>query len=118
MTLRVCAEPNCPELTTSTRCPAHTKAKRRAEDKRRPNARQRGYDSHWQRTRAEYLRLHPVCEDQRGCIEPATDVHHLDGRGPKGPKGHDHSNLQALCHAHHSSLTAQLQPGGFNTSAR
>lgn len=114
MTLRVCATPGCPELTDSTRCQAHTKAKRRREDKRRPSARQRGYDSKWQRTRAAYLRSHPVCEDPEGCIERATDVHHLDGLGPKGARGHDEANLLALCHEHHSRITATEQPGGFN----
>lgn len=112
--MRVCVE--CHRLTESTRCEKHRKAKRKAEDARRPSSSQRGYDARWRKTRAAYLSLHPVCEDEAGCIEPATDVHHLDGQGPKGERGHDHSNLQALCHAHHSRVTAREQPGGWSTS--
>lgn len=112
--MRRCAEPGCPNLTDETRCPRHQKAKRRREDRRRPNSRARGYDSRWERTRAAYLRLHPWCEDEAGCIERATDVDHVDGLGPTGPSGHDPENLRALCHSHHSRRTARDQPGGWN----
>ena len=112
--MKVCAKPGCPTLTDSTYCPDHTKAKRRASDKRRPSARQRGYDSKWQRTRADYLRLHPLCEAPEGCLEQATDVDHIDGLGPKGPRGHDPENLRAYCHSHHSQRTARDQPGGWH----
>ena len=111
--MRVCAEPGCPALTEHTRCDTHRKAKRRAEDARRPNARQRGYDQKWNRTRRAYLAAFPICQWHEGCINPATDVHHLDGKGPRAAKGHDWMNLQALCHQHHSITTAREQPGGF-----
>lgn len=75
----------------------------------RPTAAQRGYDAKWQRTRRRYLRTHPHCE-QAGCLKPAEDVHHLDGKGPHGPRGHDPRNLQALCHRHHSQITAAALP--------
>jgi hypothetical protein len=49
--LRACAEPGCPELTRSTRCPTHEKA-RDAEDRTRRGSRTaRGYDEHWQHFR-------------------------------------------------------------------
>lgn len=112
--MKVCAEPGCPELTNTTRCPAHMKQKRRAEDKRRPNARQRGYDARWQQTRAQYLQAFPICQWPDGCLNPATDVHHRDGHGPRGDRGHDFSNLQGLCHAHHSKVTAREQAAGWN----
>jgi 5-methylcytosine-specific restriction protein A len=111
---RVCAEPGCPTLTEQTRCERHRKAKRRQEDKRRPNARQRGYDERWQRTRAAYLATFPICQHPDGCLISATDVHHLDGQGPLGERGHDWSNLQGLCHAHHSKVTATEQKAGWN----
>jgi len=44
----------------------------------------------------------------------ATDVDHIDGLGPNGPRGHDWSNLRALCHSHHSQRTARDQPGGWH----
>ena len=106
----MCAEPNCPTLITdSTRCELHRKAKRRAEDKRRPNARARGYDTKWERTRTTYLRDHPICENEQGCIEAATDLDHIDGN----PFNRDWSNYRGLCHRHHSQRTARDQPGGF-----
>lgn len=84
----------------------------RAPDKR-PSARARGYDTKWERTRAEYLRSHPLCQDEAGCIQRATDVDHIDGLGPKGPRGHDPSNLRSLCHSHHSQKTYRSEGGGF-----
>jgi 5-methylcytosine-specific restriction protein A len=84
----------------------------------RPSARARGYDREWERTRAEFIRAFPICQHQSGCLSPTTDVHHLDGKGPKGPRGHDWANLQALCHSHHSQLTAAEQPGGFHRAVQ
>jgi len=112
--MKVCATPGCPALTDSTHCAEHYKAKRRASDRRRPSARARGYDSKWQATRKQYLTAFPTCQHHEGCIERATDVHHLDGKGPKGPLGHDWRNLAGLCHAHHSQITAREQSGGWN----
>lgn len=84
---------------------------RRSPDNR-ASAHARGYDAKWKKTRASYLRAYPFCE-QEGCEAKATDVHHLDGLGPRGPYGHDPANLQALCHSHHSQETAKEQPGGW-----
>jgi ribose 1,5-bisphosphokinase PhnN len=53
-----------------------------------------------------------------GCVAKATDVDHIDGEGPLGPRGHDWTNLRALCHSHHSKRTARDQPGGFSMGAR
>lgn len=110
MSLTVCAEPGCPSLTDTTRCDQHRKAKRKAEDRRRPNARARGYNKRWERTRANMLNAQPYCQ----CGQPATDVHHLDGLGPTGPRGHDYMNLKAMCHSCHSKVTATEQQGGWN----
>ena len=56
------------------------------------------------------LKAMPTCR----CGQPATDVHHLDGQGPTGPRGHDYTNLVAMCHACHSKVTATEQQGGWN----
>lgn len=48
MSKRVCAEPGCPTLTDTTRCPAHT----RARDKQRGTKQERGYDTSHDRMRA------------------------------------------------------------------
>jgi 5-methylcytosine-specific restriction protein A len=95
---QVCAVPGCPKLRP---CPTH---------RPRPTAAARGYDAKWRRTRGRYLQLHPMCE-HAGCVSLAEDVHHLDGLGPLGPQGHAHANLQALCHPHHSSITARTTNG-------
>jgi 5-methylcytosine-specific restriction protein A len=107
--LKVCNEPGCHELSTGSKCELHHKQQRKQTDSKRPNARARGYDNRWQRTRAAYLKAFPYCQSAEGCIRPAVDVHHIDGLGPSGPLGHSWGNLQGLCHSHHSKLTAQRQ---------
>lgn len=107
----VCGEPGCHRLSPHTRCDQHRT--RRPHTDHRPTARARGYNERWKRTRDAYLHRHPWCEhvDQHAqpCTMAATDVHHLDLRGPLGPRGHDPRNLQALCHSHHSMITRRNQ---------
>lgn len=110
----VCSTPGCP-LTPEPgreRCPGHDARYRASVDSSRPSSRERGYDSRWEQTRAAYLEWQPTCE-RTDCDEPATDVDHIDGLGPLGPRGHDFDNLRALCHPHHSQRTAHDQPGGW-----
>lgn len=109
MTLKVCAVPGCPELTDAGRCEACSGE----AERRRGTATERGYGSRWRKVRAAYLHRQPLCEVD-GCLAFATDVDHIDGLGPKGPRGHDFGNLRALCHSHHSRRTAQDRPGGFH----
>lgn len=52
MARKPCIEPGCPTLTTTTRCPAHE----RARDKARGTPAARGYDSAHTRLRADYQR--------------------------------------------------------------
>lgn len=47
MAKRVCAEPGCPELTNTTRCPTHT----RQRDRARGTKAERGYGADFQRQR-------------------------------------------------------------------
>lgn len=109
----ICVEPNCPERAVLRgRCATHAAAYRQAVDRRRPNARRRGYDYRWSRTRKRYLATHPGCER---CGAPAEHVHHVDELGPHGPLGHAAVNLEALCAACHNSHTARAQPGGWAT---
>lgn len=103
---KVCIAPRCPNLTTRTRCATHeTEA-----EMRRGNAADRGYDARWQRTRARYLRRHPMCQIP-GCPEAATDVDHtptrreLVKRGVPDPDAERY--LTGLCHPHHSQKTAR-----------
>lgn len=119
---RVCVHPGCGKLTEATRCPAHQAARdtayraaetaaRRQRDKGRPHGAERGYDATWRRVRRLYLLAHPVCS----CGARATDVDHVVPLREGGT--HDWSNLQALCHACHSTKTAG-RDGGFGNRKR
>lgn len=105
---RVCSQPGCPALTDGGRCPDH----RREAERKRGSAASRGYDHRWRKTRAAHLTHEPLCCEP-GCFAGATDVDHIDGLGPRGPRGHDPANLRSYCHPHHSKRTARDQPGGF-----
>jgi 5-methylcytosine-specific restriction protein A len=105
------------------KCPECRLESRAESDARRPSSHDRGYNYEWKQTRAAYLAEHPMCEC-RACSDlpiwrrpEATDVDHIDGLGPKGPRGHDYSNLRALTHAHHSAKTAR-DDGGFGRSKK
>lgn len=107
---KVCARPGCPFLTEpgESRCPdCETTA-----DRARGSAAERGYDGRWRAFRADYLLRNPFCEDSSGCARLATDLDHLDGLGPLGPRGFDPENCQGLCHSHHSAKTAR-ENGSF-----
>lgn len=109
-TLTVCTTPGCAELTTRGRCDEHHREARRATDARRPSGAARGSTRRWATFRKTYLTQHPTCTTD-GCNRSAVDVHHLDGCGRTGPRAYEEDNLAALCHEHHSSLTAS-QPRG------
>lgn len=77
--LRPCKQTGCSQLTREANgcCPAHQGASNE-HDKYRGSARQRGYDSTWERLRKAVLREHPLCHDCLliGRVEPASEVHH------------------------------------------
>lgn len=104
-----CRTPGCNGLVRNGVCSKCGPVRRQAaaqHDERRGSAAQRGYGGRWQRLRAAFLAAHPLCEvcDRAGRVEPATDVHHIV---PRRAGGQDiDSNLQALCHACHSRITA------------
>jgi 5-methylcytosine-specific restriction endonuclease McrA len=41
------------------------------------------------------------------CGRPATEVHHIDGLGPRGPRGLDQKNLLASCKSCHTRAHAE-----------
>jgi 5-methylcytosine-specific restriction protein A len=113
----VCSTPGCPVLVyPSGRC-AECRAKAAAM---RTRTARKGYGSQWQRTRARFLAQHPYCECAQCGTLPvplkprATEVDHIDGLGPLGPRGYDWTNLRAMTKAHHARETARNQPGGWN----
>ena len=76
-------------------------------DQGRGGSSERGYGEAWRRLRAEFLRKHSQCVV---CGELATDVHHILPRSKGGSD--DWSNLEALCHVHHSQITQRESGGG------
>jgi 5-methylcytosine-specific restriction protein A len=110
----------CPNRATNRGlCDDCGAERRRAYDARRPNANARGYTRTWRVTRADYLSEHPWCECDEHAVLPewqrpaATDVDHIDGLGPAGPRGHDWDNLRSMTHECHSKRTARDQAGGW-----
>jgi 5-methylcytosine-specific restriction enzyme A len=104
---RPCIDQPCPNLVEhGARCSEH----RRAFERGRGSASQRGYGSVWQRARQAFLLEHPICMAELGCDDLATDVDHIRPRRAGGPDSSD--NLQALCGPHHRRKTA-LQSSGW-----
>jgi 5-methylcytosine-specific restriction protein A len=81
--------------------------RKRRHDARRASARQRGYDSTWERVRRLVLQEEPLCRlcKAEGLIEPATEVDHIVPMANGGARL-DRANLQPLCRKHHSRKTA------------
>ena len=104
----VCNVPGCHYIAvTAGRCATHASQVQQRYDAQRASPSARGYDAAWRKARAAYLAEQPGCQ-WLGCRSMATDVHH---RVPLVQGGtHDADNLVALCHAHHSSITAHARP--------
>lgn len=60
----------------------------------------------WRQFRAALLEARPACQVP-GCRRAAHHVDHIVSMRAGGP-AFDASNVQALCHSHHSSKTARL----------
>lgn len=69
----------------------------------RPSARERGYNSRWEKARATWLLKNPVCS-WPGCSEPATVVDHIiPHRGDQKLFWDSESNWAGLCAHHHNA---------------
>lgn len=89
------------------RCPCRAKAdtERKARfDKTRPSARERGYDSAWDRARIAFLKKHPLCH----CGAFATVVDHKTPHKGDMTLFWDRKNWQSLCQHHHNSTKQRL----------
>lgn len=95
-----CMEPLCPNLAThGGRC---SSCRSEHETTRRGSARERGYDSAWERRRWRHLEIEPWC---RVCGLPGKDVDHvIPHRGARWLFDLE-GNLQTLCHRHHTRKT-------------
>ena len=70
--MRACLEPECPELTTSTRCQVHERARNTA----RGHSRKGAYDATFRRLKAKAIREAPWCYL---CRQPPSDSDPLVG---------------------------------------
>ena len=85
-------------IASGSRCPCE--ARRKAEaDARRPSARDRGYDSKWDKERAAFLKTNSKCAR---CAAPATVVDHITPHRGDMKLFWSRSNWQALCRPCHS----------------
>ncbi len=79
-----------------------------AFDRKRPNARQRGYTSEWERAREAFLFVNDTC-GRPECGAPATVVDHIiPHRGDKA-RFWNRSNWQALCKRCHDRHKQALE---------
>ena len=85
-----------------TRCPCRAnadRARKARHDAARPTARERGYDSKWDRVRKAYLAAHPVCVR---CGERSRIVDHITPHKGDLKLFWRRSNWQPHCVACHS----------------
>jgi len=107
--LKPCPAPGCPELVRKGRCSKHEAARHRAIDEQRGSSSERGYDVHWQRIRAQFLRLHPLCIQcgEEGRVQAAAVVDHILPLSEGGTN--EHANLRPYCKPHHDARTMRDQ---------
>lgn len=97
-----CKHRGCPHTVPIGQryCAEHIKEHSRDRGKDRPNFRQRGYTSNWDKFRRIYLREHPLCAQ---CGKPALLPHHII-KIAEGGDMYDENNLMPLCFDCHERL--------------
>ena len=98
---RECKKVGCHVLTDSADgyCEQHKKEKWAAGDERRKSARERGYDTQWEKYRKEFLLQHPLCEDclSKKILRTATVVAALRGLPQQKDTAHRHRSGPYCC---------------------
>ena len=103
---RVCACGH--RVPGGTLCECQRRKKAEA-DKRRPSARQRGYDTAWQKESRAFLGRNPTC---KMCCAPSVVVDHIKPHRGNRTLFWDRSNWQALCRRCHSSAKQRMEAKG------
>ncbi len=107
-----CATPGCPNLAKGRTCSGCSSRRRKAK----ADGRDSPYlDPAWIACSRAFLKANPRCA-HRACPWPATEAHHIDGLGPRGPLGLAWSNLLPVCKSHHAQITGRTR--GFGSPAR
>lgn len=80
----------------------------------RASARQRGYNTAWDKARRTYLAQHPLCVfcEQQGIVSPASVVDHIKPHRGDQTLFWDTANWQALCKPHHDSTKQRDEKRG------
>lgn len=96
------------------KCRKCARANRKASDKRRGTAAERGYDYWWQRAAKRYRKLNPLCVAclREGQIVAAEVVDHIIPHRGDERLRKDEANWQSLCKRCHDQKTAR-EDGGF-----
>src|SRR5574344_730145 len=97
-----CGYPGCPNLAAADKkyCFEH----RNVDERRRGTSTERGYNYRWSLFRVVYLKQHPLCVEcqKGGRLTPATEIDHIIPHRGDQQLLWDESNMQSLCHRHHS----------------
>jgi hypothetical protein len=119
LTLRVCAQPGCPELSHETYCLKHKREVRRKKERGRPNYRARGYDKEYEDNRALVLRDESDCYICGDPVDKTLPGTHRDGptadhvirRADGGTNGRENLRLAHLrCNASRHGGRAHRRP--------
>jgi len=90
------------------------RGRNREFDQRRGSARERGYNSRWEKARKTYLMRNPLCVmcHKEGRVTPATVVNHKTAHRGDQQLFWDQSNWEPLCKRHHDSDAQIIDRGG------
>jgi 5-methylcytosine-specific restriction protein A len=91
------------------------RARNREHDAKRGSARERGYNTRWDKARKTYLMSHPLCVmcKRDGRVTPATVVDHIVPHKGDQQLFWDTANWQSLCAPHHNRDKQWEERGRF-----
>jgi 5-methylcytosine-specific restriction enzyme A len=97
----------CKRPCHGRRCELHQTEVYQQDRERRGSARERGYDSQWDKARRTYLTRHPLCVqcEKEGRVVVAVVVDHVVPHKGDQRLFWDTANWQALCVMHHNRKT-------------
>lgn len=101
--MKPCKYPRCPRLTNGNYCEEHQDLHRGD----RESSGKRGYNSRWQKARARYLKVNPLCVEchRNGRLVKATVVDHITPHRGDPVLFWEGCNWQSLCKTCHDKKT-------------